>query len=38
VPVGQFDITNGAGIRGAYELGLEDGETFAKRHQAGAVA
>jgi predicted acylesterase/phospholipase RssA len=38
VPVGQFDITNGPGIRGAYELGLADGETFAKRHLAGAMA
>ncbi|HEY8564033.1 MAG TPA: patatin-like phospholipase family protein [Beijerinckiaceae bacterium] len=29
VPVGQFDITNGNGIRGAYALGLEDGAAFA---------
>jgi predicted acylesterase/phospholipase RssA len=30
VPVGQFDITNPAGIRQAYEMGLKDGEAFAK--------
>ena len=30
VPVGQFDITNPAGIRKAYELGLRDGEAFAQ--------
>ncbi len=30
VPVGQFDITNPAGIRKAYEMGLQDGEVFAK--------
>jgi hypothetical protein len=31
VPVGQFDITNPDGIRRAYELGLADGEAFARR-------
>ena len=31
VPIGQFDITNPAGIRKAYEMGLRDGERFAKR-------
>ncbi|HEV2558056.1 MAG TPA: patatin-like phospholipase family protein [Microvirga sp.] len=31
VPVGQFDITNPAGIRRAYEMGLQDGEAFARR-------
>ncbi len=31
VPIGQFDITNPSGIRKAYELGLRDGEAFAKR-------
>lgn len=31
VPVGQFDITNPAGIRRAYEMGLRDGEDFARR-------
>jgi predicted acylesterase/phospholipase RssA len=31
VPIGQFDITNPAGIRKAYEMGLRDGETFARR-------
>ncbi len=31
VPVGQFDITNPAGIRKAYEMGLKDGEAFARR-------
>jgi predicted acylesterase/phospholipase RssA len=31
VPIGQFDITNPAGIRKAYEMGLKDGEAFAKR-------
>jgi predicted acylesterase/phospholipase RssA len=30
VPVGQFDITNPDGIRYAYELGLRDGEAFAR--------
>ncbi len=30
IGVGQFDITNAAGIRSAYELGLRDGEAFAK--------
>ncbi len=30
VPIGQFDITNPAGIRRAYEMGLRDGESFAK--------
>jgi predicted acylesterase/phospholipase RssA len=30
VPIGQFDITNPAGIRKAYEMGLRDGEAFAK--------
>jgi predicted acylesterase/phospholipase RssA len=38
VPVGQFDITNPTGIRRAYEMGLADGETFAKRMKAGAGA
>jgi pimeloyl-ACP methyl ester carboxylesterase len=33
VPVGQFDITNPIGIRKAYEMGLRDGEAFAKRAQ-----
>lgn len=31
VPVGQFDITNPVGIRKAYEMGLRDGEAFARR-------
>lgn len=31
VPVGQFDIANPEGIRKAYEMGLKDGEAFAKR-------
>ncbi len=31
VPVGQFDITNPDGIRLAYEMGLRDGEEFARR-------
>lgn len=30
VPVGQFDITNPDGIRKAYEMGLRDGEGFAR--------
>lgn len=30
IPVGQFDITNPDGILRAYELGLRDGETFAR--------
>jgi hypothetical protein len=30
VPIGQFGITNPAGIRKAYEMGLRDGESFAK--------
>jgi predicted acylesterase/phospholipase RssA len=30
VRVGQFDITNPAGIRKAYEMGLRDGEAFAR--------
>lgn len=30
IGVGQFDITNPAGIRAAYELGLRDGDAFAK--------
>lgn len=30
VPIGQFDITNPAGIRKAYEMGLKDGEAFAR--------
>jgi pimeloyl-ACP methyl ester carboxylesterase len=34
VLVGQFDITNPTGIRKAYEMGLKDGEAFAKRAQA----
>lgn len=29
VPIGQFDITNPAGIRRAYEIGWKDGESFA---------
>lgn len=37
VPIGQFDITNPAGIRKAYEMGLKDGEAFAKRTSAGHV-
>ncbi len=37
VPIGQFDITNPAGIRKAFEMGLRDGEAFARRH-AGATA
>ncbi|QFU15895.1 patatin-like phospholipase family protein [Microvirga thermotolerans] len=31
VPVGQFDITDPEGIRHAYEMGLRDGEAFARR-------
>ncbi|PVE26214.1 patatin [Microvirga sp. KLBC 81] len=31
VPIGQFDITNPSGIRKAYEIGLRDGEDFARR-------
>ncbi|WP_414471793.1 patatin-like phospholipase family protein [Microvirga sp. M2] len=31
VPIGQFDITNPDGIRRAYEMGLKDGEDFARR-------
>jgi pimeloyl-ACP methyl ester carboxylesterase len=31
VPIGQFDITNGEGVRAAYRLGLEDGAAFAAR-------
>jgi pimeloyl-ACP methyl ester carboxylesterase len=31
VPIGQFDITNPDGIRKAYEMGLRDGEDFARR-------
>ena len=31
VPIGQFDIANPAGIRKAYEMGLRDGEAFARR-------
>lgn len=34
VPIGQFDITNPAGIRKAYEMGLRDGEAFARRQRA----
>jgi pimeloyl-ACP methyl ester carboxylesterase len=30
IRVGQFDITNAAGIRAAYELGLRDGAAFAR--------
>lgn len=30
IGVGQFDITNPDGIRAAYELGLKDGDAFAK--------
>jgi predicted acylesterase/phospholipase RssA len=37
VPIGQFDITNPAGIRKAYEMGLKDGEAFAKRVNAHSV-
>jgi predicted acylesterase/phospholipase RssA len=37
VPIGQFDITNPRGIRRAYEMGLRDGEIFARRH-AGTAA
>lgn len=35
VPIGQFDITNPAGIRKAYEMGLRDGEAFARAKKAG---
>jgi len=31
IPIGQFDITNPDGIRRAFELGLKDGEDFARR-------
>lgn len=31
VPIAQFDITNPSGIRKAYEMGLRDGELFARR-------
>ena len=31
VPIGQFDITDPGGIRRAYEMGLKDGEGFARR-------
>lgn len=31
VGVGQFDITNPDGIRSAYELGLKDGDAFARK-------
>jgi predicted acylesterase/phospholipase RssA len=31
IPIGQFDITNPAGIRAAYAMGLTDGEAFARR-------
>ena len=34
VPIGHFDITNPAGIRRAYEMGLRDGEAFARRERA----
>ncbi|MBF9231893.1 patatin-like phospholipase family protein [Microvirga alba] len=37
VPIGQFDITNPAGIRKAYEMGLKDGEAFAKRMRTTSV-
>jgi hypothetical protein len=37
VPIGQFDITNPRGIRRAYQMGLRDGEIFARRH-AGTAA
>ncbi len=37
LPFGQFDITNAEGIRRAYEMGLSDGEAFARRHAAGAM-
>jgi predicted acylesterase/phospholipase RssA len=30
ISIGQFDITNPDGIRRAYEMGLRDGESFAK--------
>jgi predicted acylesterase/phospholipase RssA len=33
VPIGQFDITNPTGIRKAYEMGLRDGEAFARRER-----
>lgn len=36
VPVGQFDITNPDGIRRAYEMGLADGEAFARRVRSSA--
>ncbi len=32
ISVGQFDITNPDGIRQAFELGLNDGDTFALSH------
>jgi predicted acylesterase/phospholipase RssA len=32
IPVGQFDITNPAGIRATYKLGLTDGAAFAERN------
>ncbi|HEY8382891.1 MAG TPA: patatin-like phospholipase family protein [Microvirga sp.] len=38
VPVGQFDITNPVGIRRAYEMGLRDGEAFARRMKAARSA
>ncbi|NBJ11403.1 patatin-like phospholipase family protein [Microvirga arsenatis] len=37
VPIGQFDITNPAGIRQAYEMGLRDGEAFARRIRTGIL-
>ncbi|HEX2555339.1 MAG TPA: patatin-like phospholipase family protein [Microvirga sp.] len=37
VPIGQFDITDPDGIRRAYEMGLADGEAFARRHGDGAA-
>ena len=37
VPIGQFDITNPDGIRRAFDMGLRDGEAFARRH-AGAMS
>ncbi len=36
VPVSQFDITNPAGMRAAYALGLKDGADFAARRSASA--
>jgi hypothetical protein len=37
IPIRQFDITNPAGIRKAYDMGLKDGEAFAKRASAHSL-